>query len=214
MKPNKTTATHKERLLLPNDPHQILRRASEPIPSQTRPHPAPQPKGGLEDQQYLQIKDVSVDNSLMVLCQNNSHSTVWDPRPSSNPDQEPTIQLLKDSIAALSKAKSSERSKDSSALAVAHFNFAFRQYGKALEGIREMASSTEAPTIKILLHASVLIFIFESLQGNSLAAITHLKSAYSALVTRDPSLANFALAGIIEDINEESSLNEVIEITI
>ncbi|KAL5315156.1 hypothetical protein ACEPPN_017807 [Leptodophora sp. 'Broadleaf-Isolate-01'] len=209
MKPTKFTPAHKERLLLPNDSYQIFRRASEPIPSQPRLHPAPQLKGGLEDQQYLRLKAVSRENALIGFCQEDLHNTPWDQRSSGHPDPEPTIQQLKDSIAALSKAKNSERSGDSAGLAAAHFNYAFRQYGRALEGIRELASSTETHHTKVLLHASVLIFIFESIQGNSMTAITHLKSAYSALVIRDPSLKNFALAKIIEDINEKSSLNEI-----
>ncbi|KAG4429475.1 hypothetical protein IFR05_015038 [Cadophora sp. M221] len=209
MKPTKFTPVHRERLLLPNDFHQILRRASEPIPSQPRLLPAPQLKGGLEDQQYLRLKAVSRENTLIGFCQEDLHNTPWDHTPTNHPDPEPTIQQLKDSIAALSKAKNSERSGDSAGLAAAHFNFAFRQYGRALEGIRELASSTETHPTKVLLHASVLIFIFESIQGNSMTAITHLKSAYSALVIRDPSLKNFALAKIIEDINGTSSLNEI-----
>ncbi|PVH77410.1 hypothetical protein DL98DRAFT_656823 [Cadophora sp. DSE1049] len=208
-KTTKSTTAHRERLLLPNDSHMILRRASEPIPRPPRPLAAPQLKGGLEDQQYLRIKNVAGDIGLLGFGEDDLHNTPWHHRQSSVPDTEPTIQQLKDSIAALSKAKNSERAGDSSGLAAAHFNYAFRQYGRALEGIREIASSTETHPTKLLLHSSVLIFIFESIQGNSLTAITHLKSAYSALVTRDPSLKDFALAKIIEDINEQSSLNEI-----
>ncbi|KAG4424225.1 hypothetical protein IFR04_002629 [Cadophora malorum] len=208
-KATKSTTAHRERLLLPNDSQLIIRRASEPIPRPSRSLATPQLRGGLEDQQYLRIKNIEGDNGLLGLGEEDFHFTPWDHRPSISSDTEPTIQQLKDSIAALSRAKNSERSGDSSGLAAAHFNYAFRQYGRALEGIREIASSTEIHPTKLLLHSSVLIFIFESIQGNSMTAITHLKSAYSALVTRDPSLKDFALAKIIESINEQSSLNEI-----
>ncbi|KAH7389148.1 hypothetical protein BKA64DRAFT_130976 [Cadophora sp. MPI-SDFR-AT-0126] len=208
-KATKSTTAHRERLILPNDSHLILRRASEPIPRPPRALAAPQLKGGLEDQQYLRIKNVAEDSFASGFCEENLHNLPWDHRSTGLPDTEPTIQQLKDSIAALSRAKNSERAGDSSGLAAAHFNYAFRQYGKALEGIREIASSTETHPTKLLLHSSVLIFIFESIQGNSMTAITHLKSAYSALVTRDPSLKDFALSKIIEDINEQSSLSEI-----
>ncbi|KAH7318984.1 hypothetical protein BKA65DRAFT_93544 [Rhexocercosporidium sp. MPI-PUGE-AT-0058] len=209
MKPTKVLSAHKERLLLPNFTHQALRRASEPIPRQPRLYPALQLKGGLEDQQFLRLKDVSTETPLARFCREDLHNTTLDHRLSPIPYSEPTIQQLKHSIAALSRAKTSERSGDSAGFAATHFNYAFLQYGRALEGIREIASSTETRHTKVLLYASILIFIFESIQCNSIAAIAHMKSAYSALVTRDPSLKSFALAKIIEDINEKSSLNEI-----
>ncbi|KAK0124117.1 hypothetical protein ONS95_009100 [Cadophora gregata] len=211
-KATKGTTAHRKRLLLPNDSQLILRRASEPIPhSPQQPLAASQLKGGLEDQQYLGIKNTTEeDSSLWDFGEEVLHNIPWDHRQSDLPHTEPTIQQLNDSIAALSKAKNLERAGDMSGLASAHFNYAFRQYGRALEGIREIASSpSETHPTKLLLHASVLIFIFESIQDNSMVAITHLKSAYNALVTRDPSLKEFELAKIIEEINEQSSLNEI-----
>ncbi len=189
----------------------MLRRASEPVPRPPRALPVSPTKGGLEDQQYLHLhgcNEEPSDNPLASLGHSDLHNVSWEHIQINVSDAEPTIQQLKDSIAALSKAKNLERSGDLSGLAAAHFNHAFRQYGKALEGIREIASSTEPDPTKTLLHASVLIFIFESIQGNSQTAIIHLKSAYSALVTRDPTLKSFALAKVIEDINETTSLNE------
>ncbi|KAL2060072.1 hypothetical protein VTL71DRAFT_9894 [Oculimacula yallundae] len=211
--PTKFAPAHKERFLLPNNPHLVLRRASEPLPCQARLQPVTQRKGGLEDQQYFRPRQGSLNHDLMNFNEGSLDNLLWDHRllnTHSTPDTEPLIQQLKDSIIALSKAKSSEKSVESFSLASAHYSFAFRQYGKALEAIREVASSTaETHPTKTLLHASVLIFIFESIQGDSAMAITHLRSAYGALVIRDPSLKNCELAKLVEGIDNKSSINEI-----
>lgn len=58
------------------------------------------------------------------------------------------------------------------------------RYGKALRGIRELIESrTNLEAVRVSLIASLLIFCFENLQGETEAAIEHIKAALSFMRT-------------------------------
>jgi hypothetical protein len=92
---------------------------------------------------------------------------------------EPTIQCLMSSVAALCRATyASTPGQDSTR----HLQHAYHRYGQAVRGIRLLASTSGLGSAKTLLQASLLIFVFEMLQGNMLTAFSHLRSTFKSLI--------------------------------
>ncbi|KAF8854582.1 hypothetical protein BDZ45DRAFT_747395 [Acephala macrosclerotiorum] len=93
---------------------------------------------------------------------------------------QPTIQYLISSVSALCKATCIKlKNRENQAQ---HFQHAYRRYGQAVKGIRHLASTSGLESARTLLQASLLIYIFEMLQGNIPAAISHLKSTFRNLI--------------------------------
>jgi Fungal specific transcription factor domain len=91
----------------------------------------------------------------------------------------PALRHLTVALAALSK------SKHSFASTASHRQFAFNKYGQALRSIQEMISSRNDPeTIRTMLIASLLIFSFESMDGNAEQAIKHAKASLNVMRKR------------------------------
>jgi len=84
----------------------------------------------------------------------------------------PTLRYLTVAIAALGKSKYCRNDSGQ------HRQFAVMKYGQALRSIREMVvSSNDLETIRTTLIASLLIFSFESMHGNTEQAIEHAKAS-------------------------------------
>ncbi|KAH8789107.1 hypothetical protein F5882DRAFT_109735 [Hyaloscypha sp. PMI_1271] len=67
---------------------------------------------------------------------------------------------------------------------VPHSQFGAAKYGKALRGIRELlASRIDLEAVRVSLIASLLIFCFENLQGETELAIKHIKTALNFMRT-------------------------------
>lgn len=75
------------------------------------------------------------------------------------------------SIAALSKSKTSLE------LSSSHRSFAIRQYGKALNNLRQVIAESNDHAVRISLIASLLIFCFENIHGDYEQAVVQLRSA-------------------------------------
>jgi hypothetical protein len=59
----------------------------------------------------------------------------------------------------------------------AHRDYALRQYGRALQGLRGMLDEPGKHRLRIALLAALLIFCFEMMLGDPKGAVTHLQSA-------------------------------------
>jgi hypothetical protein len=86
------------------------------------------------------------------------------------------------SIAALHKASKLKALGCDGKEASAHQQYAFQTYGQALDKIRIMVSSNhDRNLVRTALIASLLIYCFENIHGESGAAIKHLESALRLL---------------------------------
>ncbi|CZR54915.1 uncharacterized protein PAC_04800 [Phialocephala subalpina] len=94
---------------------------------------------------------------------------------------QPTIQYLISSVSALCRA-TSLKYKRTPEYQAQHLQHAYRRYGQAVQGIRYLASTSGLESARTLLQASLLIYIFEMLQGNIPAAIRHLQSTFRNLI--------------------------------
>jgi hypothetical protein len=84
----------------------------------------------------------------------------------------PTLRYLTVAIAALGKSKYCPGASRQ------HRQVAVTKYGQALRSMRQMiASSNDLETIRTTLIASLLIFSFESMHGNTEQAIEHAKAS-------------------------------------
>lgn len=89
------------------------------------------------------------------------------------------LRDLTSSVAALSLSRNSTRTNINSS---EHRMFAARYYGKALRGIQvQINTSNDTDATRFALLASLLVFYFESLQGEHANAIKHIKSAMSMM---------------------------------
>lgn len=93
---------------------------------------------------------------------------------------QPTIQYLISSVSTLYRATYGKSRIPENR--TQHLQHAYRRYGQAVKGIRHLASTSGLESARTLLQASLLIYIFEMLQGNIPAAISHLQSTFRNLV--------------------------------
>jgi len=88
----------------------------------------------------------------------------------------PILRDLTVAIAALSKSSHNFTPSNT------HHQYAVRKYGQALRSIQEMVSShSDFETIRTTLIASLLIFSFETMHGNSEQAIEHAKASLTMM---------------------------------
>ncbi|KAE8451404.1 hypothetical protein EG329_004033 [Mollisiaceae sp. DMI_Dod_QoI] len=95
---------------------------------------------------------------------------------------QPTIQYLISSLAALGKAKAISMLADTTENPLPHLEHAYQRYGQAVRDIRSIASTSGLEAVQTLLVASLLIYVFEILQGDTLAAISHLQNTFKNLI--------------------------------
>lgn len=145
------------------------------IPLQQQPAPSLLFEGSQDQQQYFRY---FIENTAWQLS-GGFDSPIFNKIVLQACYAEPSIHHMLVSIGALSKAKQSELSTDSDQALTGHHRFAFHEYGKALKEIRQVAKSKAPNTSRTFLLASMLIYCFESLQGNADSAIGHLQAAVS-----------------------------------
>ncbi|KAE9370402.1 hypothetical protein N431DRAFT_546260 [Stipitochalara longipes BDJ] len=89
----------------------------------------------------------------------------------------PALRNLTLAVSAMDKARHSSSP-------ASHSQYAVEKYGKALRGIRDLiAARIDQEAVRISLIASLLIFCFENLQGETQSAIRHIKSALNFMRT-------------------------------
>ena len=107
-------------------------------------------------------------------------ATLWNQVILQACESEPSLRQLTISIGALSKAQGS----DSTATDL-NKQFALVKYGRALRGIHDTLSKRQnADSTRIALIASLLIYCFENLHGDTRLAISHIQSALHLLHKR------------------------------
>ncbi|KUJ08746.1 uncharacterized protein LY89DRAFT_325774 [Mollisia scopiformis] len=92
---------------------------------------------------------------------------------------QPTIQRLISSVAALCRATFFKSPGEDQ---TKHLQHAYRRYGQGVEGIRHLVSTFGLDSAKTLLQASLLIYVFEMLQGNIPEAVCFLQSTFEHLI--------------------------------
>ena len=118
-------------------------------------------------------------NEVSLDLSGTSEAAIWNYVVLRACNQEPALQQLTISVAALTKAK------HSSNMAASHHHFAVRQFGKALRGIQEiLATRSNANATRITLIASLLIFCFQNLLGDHEQAVAHVRCALNLMHDR------------------------------
>lgn len=86
--------------------------------------------------------------------------------------EEPLVRHLTVALAALGKSKSSVHDRSS------HLQFAIEEYGRALRMIQRLIQNrSDKQSFRIALIASLLVFCFENLHGDTDQAVAHIRSA-------------------------------------
>ncbi|PMD37935.1 hypothetical protein L207DRAFT_59129 [Hyaloscypha variabilis F] len=101
----------------------------------------------------------------------------------------PSLQRLVISIGALSRSRELQTDHSSSKEAILALDkYALDEYSQALKGIQTLAKtpSSTLNITRLILIASILIYVFESFHGNTSPAIAYLKSALAIALRNKP----------------------------
>lgn len=160
---------------LPSQPRQLLPQSSTRLPSIITPATAI--FGNQSEYQYFQHFREEITHDLSgAIPQPMWNCVILRACNDSLP-----LRDLTCSVAALSMARDSALKGSGND----HHVFAARYYGRALRGIQTMINTAnEADASRLTLLASLLIFCFESLQGESANALEHIKVAMGMMRNR------------------------------
>lgn len=131
--------------------------------------PSPTLSKGPEEHQYFRY----FRESTAPILSGGFDDPLWNRIILQTSYAEPAIHKMVISIGAMSRA-SALAGKESIAN---HRKYAFLEYGKALKGVRQIVKSNTPDSTRNVLVASLLIYCFEALHGNTETSIQYLKSA-------------------------------------
>ncbi|KAE9368244.1 hypothetical protein N431DRAFT_381557 [Stipitochalara longipes BDJ] len=150
-----------------------------------QPSPSVSLLGGQSEHQYFQY----FRTTTAVQLSGGFEDEVWNRIVLQASHSVPSIQRLVISIGALSRSRELQIDHSSSKGAILALDkYALDEYSQALKGIQTLAktNSSSLNITRIILIASILIYVFESYHGNTESAIAYLKSALAIALRNKP----------------------------